>query len=82
MVDGILNILKPANMTSHQVVSYIRRTLNTKKVGHTGTLDPNAMGILPICIGKATRVSEYVMDLNKKYRAEITFGVSSDTGDL
>lgn len=82
MKDGILNILKPANMTSHQVVAHVRRKLKIKKVGHTGTLDPNAMGILPICIGRATRVSEYVMDLNKKYRAEITFGISSDTGDL
>ena len=82
MKDGIINILKPANMTSHQVVAHVRRKLKMKKVGHTGTLDPNAMGILPICIGKATRVSEYVMDLNKDYRAEITFGVKSDTGDL
>lgn len=82
MQNGIINILKPANMTSHQVVSHVRRALNIKKVGHTGTLDPNAMGVLPICIGKATRVSEYVMDLSKGYRAEVTFGITSDTGDL
>lgn len=81
MESGIINILKPANMTSHQVVSQIRRILNIKKVGHTGTLDPNAMGVLPICIGKATRVSEYVMDLTKGYRAELTLGITSDTGD-
>ncbi|SES78078.1 tRNA pseudouridine(55) synthase TruB [Anaerobranca gottschalkii] len=82
MANGILNVLKPANMTSHQVVAYIRKKLKLKKVGHTGTLDPMATGILPISIGKATRVSEYVTDLTKSYRAEITFGLVSDTGDL
>lgn len=82
MANGILNVLKPANMTSHQVVAYIRKKLKLSKVGHTGTLDPMATGILPICIGKATRVSEYVTDLTKSYRAEITFGLVSDTGDL
>ena len=51
-MDGIINILKPSGMTSHDVVSFIRKNLNIKKVGHTGTLDPNAAGVLPICIGK------------------------------
>lgn len=80
-MDGIINVLKPTGMTSHDVVSFIRRTLNIKKVGHTGTLDPNAAGVLPICIGKATKVSQYLVDRNKKYRAELTLGQATDTQD-
>jgi tRNA pseudouridine55 synthase len=80
-MDGVLNLLKPPGMTSHDVVSFVRRTLNTKKVGHTGTLDPGVAGVLPICLGKATRLAEYVTDSEKSYRAEITFGVTTDTQD-
>lgn len=80
-LNGIINVLKPSAMTSHDVVSYIRKTLNMKKVGHTGTLDPNACGVLPICIGKATKIIEYIQYKNKKYRAEITLGFSTDTQD-
>ena len=80
-MDGIINVLKPAEMTSHDVVSFIRKNFNMKKVGHTGTLDPNAAGVLPICVGKATRVAEYFNDFNKSYRGEVTLGSSTDTQD-
>ncbi len=80
-MKGILNVLKPVGMTSHDVVNHIRKTYRLDKVGHTGTLDPGASGVLPICIGKATRVSSYVMDSTKTYRAEMTFGTATDSGD-
>ena len=80
-MNGIINVLKPAEMTSHDVVSFIRKNFNMKKVGHTGTLDPNAAGVLPICLGKATRVAEYFNDFNKSYRGEVTLGTSTDTQD-
>lgn len=80
-MNGIINVLKPAEMTSHDVVSFIRKNFNMKKVGHTGTLDPNAAGVLPICLGKATRVAEYFNDFNKSYRGEVTLGASTDTQD-
>lgn len=81
-MNGFINVLKPPGMTSHDVVYYIRKTLNIKKVGHTGTLDPNAAGVLPICIGKATKVSQYLINKNKKYRAELTLGIATDSQDL
>ncbi|MEB5758205.1 tRNA pseudouridine(55) synthase TruB [Mammaliicoccus sciuri] len=68
-------------MTSHDVVFKLRKILKTKKVGHTGTLDPEVSGVLPICVGKATRVSGYVMESGKSYRAEVTIGVSTTTED-
>lgn len=80
-MDGIISIIKPPGMTSHDVVGYIRKHFKEKKVGHTGTLDPNAAGVLPICIGKATKVVDYIMEDYKKYRAELTFGTSTDTQD-
>lgn len=79
--DGVINIFKPPAMTSHDVVSNIRRILKTKKVGHTGTLDPDAVGVLPICIGKATRLAEYITSDQKTYRAILTFGYETDTQD-
>ena len=60
-MNKIISIIKPTGMTSHDVVSIVRKTLNIKKVGHTGTLDPDASGVLPICIGKATKVSELIL---------------------
>lgn len=81
-MNGILNILKPPGMTSHDVVSVIRKKLNTKKVGHTGTLDPNAAGVLPICIGKATKISQFLLEGTKKYRAELKLGIETDTQDI
>lgn len=78
---GIINILKPPNMTSHDVVYSIRRILKTKKVGHTGTLDPMAAGVLPICIGSATKISGYLLNDKKKYRCEMILGHNTDTQD-
>ncbi len=80
-LSGIFNINKPAGMTSHDVVQEIRRASGERRVGHAGTLDPMATGVLLVCIGKATRVTEYLMEHPKRYRAEITLGVSTDTLD-
>lgn len=80
-MNGIINVLKPPGMTSHDIVSLIRKTINIKRVGHTGTLDPNAAGVLPVCIGKATRVAQYFNDFDKIYRAELTLGYETDTQD-
>jgi tRNA pseudouridine55 synthase len=80
-VDGILNINKAVGMTSHDVVAKVRRLLKQKRVGHTGTLDPLASGVLPICVGQATRVAEYLSESGKAYLAEIVFGAVTDTCD-
>ena len=80
-MNKIVNILKPTGMTSHDVVSRVRRILSIKKVGHTGTLDPDAAGVLPICIGKATKVSELILNKEKSYICELTLGASTDTYD-
>ncbi|AKL95430.1 tRNA pseudouridine synthase B [Clostridium aceticum] len=80
-MKGILNILKPPGMTSHDVVSRVRKKTRIKKVGHTGTLDPNAAGVLPICIGQATKISQFLLDSTKRYRAELTLGIQTDTQD-
>ena len=80
-MNGIINFFKPAGMTSHDAVSYFRRLLGTKKVGHTGTLDPMATGVLPICVGKGTKVSEYLLHVDKEYIGELTLGTSTDTQD-
>ncbi len=80
-MDGIINVLKPPHMTSHDVVGYLRRLLKTKKVGHTGTLDPMAAGVLPICIGNATKVSQFLLNDSKVYRCELTLGYNTDTQD-
>ena len=80
-MDGILNVLKPPGMTSFDVVAYLRGLLKEKKIGHTGTLDPGAVGVLPVCIGKATKTIEYLTDKDKVYRAELTLGIDTDTQD-
>lgn len=80
-MDGVLNILKPPGMTSSNVVSAIRRITGIKRVGHTGTLDPGAAGVLPICIGKATRLFDYIAGKDKEYIAELTLGAVTDTQD-
>lgn len=80
-MDGVLNVLKPPKMTSHDVVSVVRRALNIKKVGHTGTLDPMAAGVLPICIGRATKIVDFLQNDHKTYRAELTLGKVTDTED-
>lgn len=80
--NGILNINKPQNMTSHDVVAIARRALGIKKIGHTGTLDPMATGVLPICIGRSTRIIEYLdMDI-KAYRCTMILGMQTDTQDI
>lgn len=78
---GFLNIYKPKGMTSHDVVAVIRRLTKIKQVGHTGTLDPFAEGVLPVCIGKATRLIEYLDD-DKEYLATVKFGSATTTYDL
>ncbi len=80
-MDGVINVLKPSGMTSSDVVVWLRRILHTAKVGHVGTLDPGVVGVLPICVGKATRIAEYLTQQGKSYRAEITFGITTDTQD-
>lgn len=80
-MDGIFNVDKPTGMTSHDVVARVRRLAGQKRVGHAGTLDPAASGVLPICVGQATRVAEYLSESGKAYRATIRFGVVTDTYD-
>ncbi|NPV92001.1 MAG: tRNA pseudouridine(55) synthase TruB [Firmicutes bacterium] len=80
-MDGIVNALKPPGMTSHDLVNWFRRHLGIKKVGHLGTLDPGAAGVLPICIGSATRLAEYMAEVDKEYRAEMLLGVETDSQD-
>lgn len=80
-MNGVLNLLKPPAMTSSDVVLHVRRILGQKKVGHTGTLDPGAAGVLPVCIGRATKIADYIMHGDKEYIAEITFGMETDTQD-
>ncbi|HBG7883450.1 TPA: tRNA pseudouridine(55) synthase TruB [Clostridioides difficile] len=80
-MNKIISILKPTGMISHDVVSRVRKILNIKKVGHTGTLDPDASGVLPICIGKATKVCEVILNKDKSYICELTLGISTDTYD-
>jgi len=81
MVCGFLNILKPPGMTLHDVVQVVRRTLRLKAVGHTGTLDPAAAGVMVVAVGPATRLAEFIEATDKAYRAEITLGVTTDTLD-
>jgi len=78
---GFLNIDKPIGLTSHDVVAQVRRELGVKKVGHAGTLDPMATGVLVLCLGSATRLSEYVMQSVKQYRATVHLGIVTDTYD-
>lgn len=80
-MDGILIINKPKGFTSHDVVNIVRKYLNEKKVGHTGTLDPNATGVLPVLIGKATKLSKYLIEHNKEYIVMAELGKLTNTGD-
>ena len=81
-MDGVIIINKEKNMTSHDVVAKVRKILKTKKVGHAGTLDPLATGVLPILVGKATKLSDYLMDHTKTYVATVKLGEKTTTGDL
>ncbi len=80
-MDGIVNIWKPAGFTSHDVVAKVRRATGIRRVGHTGTLDPMAEGVLPICIGKATHAVDYIVSARKTYIASLCLGKTTDTED-
>jgi tRNA pseudouridine55 synthase len=80
-LHGILVIDKPAGWTSHDVVGWVRKWAGERKVGHAGTLDPAATGVLPVAINDGTRVLEFLSDASKAYRAEITFGIETDSAD-
>lgn len=81
-MDGIINVYKQKGMSSHDVVNKIRRIFNTKQVGHTGTLDPNAEGVLVICLNSATKLVQFLEADTKKYRAELIIGMATDTYDI
>ena len=80
-MDGIINVYKETGFTSHDVVAKLRGILHQKKIGHTGTLDPAATGVLPVCCGKATKVCELLTDKDKSYRAVCRLGIETDTQD-
>ncbi len=80
-MNGIINVNKPLGITSHDVVYRLRKILGIKKIGHTGTLDPDASGVLPMCIGKATKLAEYLTAKDKCYMAQLTLGAFTDTQD-
>ena len=80
-MDGIINIYKEKGYTSHDVVAKMRGILKMKKIGHTGTLDPDAEGVLPVCIGKGTRLSNMITDRDKTYIAKGRLGITTDTQD-
>lgn len=82
MIHGVINLNKPKGITSHDAVSRLRRILQQRRIGHTGTLDPLAQGVLPICLGDATRIAEYLSGADKTYRVWMRFGYSSDTLDI
>jgi tRNA pseudouridine55 synthase len=81
MVSGILVVNKEAGMTSHQVVNKVRKLTGIQKIGHAGTLDPEVTGVLPLCLGQATRLIEFIQEQPKRYRAQATFGYSTTTQD-
>ena len=81
MPAGVFNVLKPPGMTSHDVISYLRKITGERKTGHAGTLDPDAAGVLPVFVGAATRVLEYAEHAEKSYLAWVRFGIKTDTGD-
>ena len=82
MLDGVLIIDKPSGITSHDVVAKVRKALKTKKVGHTGTLDPLATGVLVVCVEKATKLVNYLTCDEKIYEVEMKLGIKTDTGDI
>ncbi len=81
-MNGILNINKPWGRTSFSIVAMVRRLTGERRVGHAGTLDPAATGVLPVCLGQGTRITEFLVDSTKAYRAEIELGVATDTYDV
>lgn len=81
-LDGVLLLDKPAGITSSAAVQKVRRLLNAAKAGHTGTLDPQATGLLPVCLGEATKFAHLLLDADKRYLAAVRLGLSTETGDL
>ena len=81
-MDGIIIIDKPLGYTSRDIVNIVSKKINSKKVGHTGTLDPNASGVMILCVGKALKMCELLMNHYKEYEATVILGISSDTLDL
>ena len=81
-MNGILNIFKPKGMSSFDVVRVVKKVAKTGKVGHTGTLDPEATGVLPVCIGRATKIIDYIMDSEKVYEVTFKLGIRTTTYDL
>ena len=79
MMNGIINVYKEKGYTSHDVVAKLRGILKQKKIGHTGTLDPQAEGVLPVCIGNATKLCDLLTDKTKEYEAVLLLGVTTDT---
>ena len=82
MYDGMINVYKEPGFTSHDVVAKLRGILHQKKIGHTGTLDPDAVGVLPVCLGKGTKLCDMITDHDKIYNAEFKLGVTTDTQDI
>ena len=82
MINGMINVYKEAGFTSHDVVAKLRGILKQKKIGHTGTLDPQAVGVLPVCLGNATKLCDLFVDKTKEYEAVLRLGVTTDTQDL
>src|SRR5215211_7008518 len=80
-VDGFLNVCKPLGWTSHDVVGWVRRRIGQQRVGHAGTLDPAATGVLPLCLGRATRLADRVAAGSKLYAADVAFGLATDSYD-
>ena len=82
MVHGVLNINKEKGFTSHDVVAKLRGIVGQKKIGHTGTLDPDATGVLPVCLGKATKLCDMLTDKDKTYETVMLLGKTTDTQDI
>lgn len=82
MYNGVINVYKEAGYTSHDVVAKLRGILRQKKIGHTGTLDPDAVGVLPVCLGNGTKLCDMLTDWNKEYIAVLRLGVETDTQDM
>lgn len=82
MINGVLNVYKEKGWTSHDVVAKLRRITGQRKIGHTGTLDPDAAGVLPVCIGKATKLCDMLTDKDKRYEARMLLGLETDTQDI
>lgn len=81
MIHGVINVYKEQGFTSHDVVAKLRGIVGQKKIGHTGTLDPDAVGVLPVCLGRATKLCDMLTDKDKVYEAVILLGVETDTQD-